>query len=319
MPGTVLLGLGLFGLVLGIVRGNSSGWTSGLVLGSLVGGVLLLAAFVLVEARSSRPMLDLSLFRSPSFTGAALVGFLISAGIIGMFAYVVILTQAGWGFSALRSGLSFLPLSVLSFVAAALTGGRLIGRVPTKVLLTASMGISMVGILLIAIVGWTESYASTVPGLIITGFGFGMSTPIIAGVGLGAVRPERAGMATGAINTFRQVGVAVGIAGLGAIFEAKVRSGVVDALSAQAGPAAARELGSAIAAGGTRQALDAVPAALRPALSNVALSALADGLGIVLLVSAGIVLLALLAALFLVRDTPAPQPVPGEPVAATAA
>jgi hypothetical protein len=264
-------------------------------------------------------MLDLSLFRSPSFTGAALVGFLISAGIIGMFAYVVILTQAGWGFSALRSGLSFLPLSVLSFVAAALTGGRLIGRIPTRVLLVASMGISVVGILLMAIVGWTESYASIVPGLIVTGFGFGMSTPIIAGVGLGAVRPERAGMATGAINTFRQVGVAVGIAGLGALFEARVRSGVVDALSARAGAGTARELGSAIAAGGTQQALAAVPAALRPALSGVALDALADGLGLVLLVSAGTVLLAMFAALFLVRDTPAPEPAPDEPVAAAAA
>lgn len=318
VPGTVLLGLGLFGLVLGVVRGNSAGWTSGLVLGALVGGVLLLVAFVLVEARSSRPMLDLSLFRSPSFTGAAIVGFLVSAGIIGMFAYVVILTQAGWGYSALRSGLSFLPLSVLSFLAAAVTGGRLIGKVPTRLLLTASMGISVVGILLMAIVGWTENYPSVIPGLIITGFGFGMSTPIIATVGLGAVRPERAGMATGAVNTARQVGVAVGVAGLGAIFEARVRSGVIDALSAQAGPAAARELGAAIAAGGTKQALAAVPPALRPALSDVALTALTNGLTWVLLVSAGCTLLAAVAALVLVRDAPAATPAPAEPVAATA-
>jgi EmrB/QacA subfamily drug resistance transporter len=314
VPGTVLLGLGLFGLVLGIVRGNSAGWTSGLVLGALVGGVVLLAAFVLVEARSSRPMLDLTLFRSPSFTGAALVGFLISAGIIGMFAYVVILTQAGWGYSALRSGLSFLPLSVLSFVAAAVTGGRLVGKVPTRLLLTASMVISVVGILLMSIIGWTESYLSVVPGLIITGFGFGMSTPIIATVGLGAVRPERAGMATGAVNTARQVGVAVGVAGLGALFEARVRSGVIDALSAQAGPAAARELGTAIAAGGTQQALAAVPPGLRPALSDVALAALADGLSWVLLVSAACVVLAALAALFLVRDAPVPAEREVQPV-----
>jgi EmrB/QacA subfamily drug resistance transporter len=319
LPGTVLLGLGLFGLVLGIVRGNSAGWTSGLVLGALVGGVLLLVAFVLVEARSARPMLDLTLFRSRSFTGAVLVGFLVSAGIIGMFAYVVILTQAGWGYSAFRSGLSFLPLSVLSFLAAAVTGGRLLGRVSTRVLLAASMAISVLGILLIAVVGWTESYPSTVAGLVVTGFGFGMSTPIIATVGLAAVRPERAGMATGAVNTARQVGVAVGVAGLGAIFESRVRSGVIDALSAQTGPAAARELGAAIAAGGTRQALAAVPPALRPALSDAALTALADGLTWVLVVSAGTVLLAALAALFLVRDAPTHAPAPDEPLAAAAA
>lgn len=316
VPGTALLGLGLFGLVLGIVRGNSAGWTSGLVLASLLGGIALLAAFVLVEARSSKPMLDLSLFRSPSFTGAAIVGFGVSAGIIGMFAYVVILTQAGWGYSALRSGLSFLPLSVLSFVAAAVTGRRLLGRVPTRVLLTASMAISLVGMLLIAVVGWTQSYPSTIAGLVITGFGFGMSTPIIANVGLSAVRPERAGMATGAINTFRQVGVAVGVAGLGAVFEARVRDAVVDAVAGQAGPAAARELGTAIAAGGTRQALASVPAAFRPALSDAALSALTSGLTWVLLTGAACVLVALVAAFTLVRDTPAAVEPVQEPVAA---
>jgi EmrB/QacA subfamily drug resistance transporter len=318
IPGTVLLGLGLFGLVLGIVRGNSAGWTSGLVLASFLGGAVLLAAFVLVEARSARPMLDLGLFRSPAFSGAAIVGFLVSAGIIGMFAYVVILTQAGFGFSALRSGLSFLPLSVLSFVAAAVTGRRLLGRVPTRLLLTASMGISLLGILLTAVVGRTETYGSTVPGLIIIGFGFGMSTPIIANVGLGAVAPERAGMATGAVNTFRQVGTAVGVAGLGALFEARVRDAVVDALSGQVGAANARELGTAVAAGGIKQALAAVPAGLRPALSEAALSALSNGLAWVLFAGAACVLGALVAAYTLVRDTPTPAEPPAEPVSAAA-
>jgi predicted MFS family arabinose efflux permease len=263
-------------------------------------------------------MLDLALFRSRSFTGAVLIGFLVSAGVIGLFAYVVILTQAGWGYSALTSGLSFLPLSVFSFLAAGLTGARLLGRVPTRVLLAASMAISALGALLTAVVGRTESYPSTIPGLIVLGFGFGMSTPIIANVGLGAVAPERAGMATGAVNTARQVGVAVGVAGLGALFEARVRSGVVDAISAQAGPAAARELGTAIAAGGTRQALAAVPAGLRPALSDAALSALASGLTWLLLVSAATMLLATVAALVLVRDTPAAAPEPTEAAAAAA-
>ena len=302
VPGLVLLGLGLTGIVFGIVRGNTAGWTSASVVGALVAGALMLVAFVLVEARSSRPMLELGLFRSATFSGAMLISFLISAGLIGSFAYIVILMQAGLGYSALGAGLRFLPLSVLSFVSAALTGRRLMGRFSTRALLTVSMALTTVGVLLMTRVGATESWLAMVPGLVVTGFGFGMSTPVLADVALGAVPPAKAGMATGAVNTARQVGVAVGVAGLGALFVAKVRDEVVTGLAGALPPGVpAGRIGSAVAAGGTRDVLAAAPVQARAALSQLATAALSHGLADVLIVSGVIMAAALLAALALVR------------------
>ena len=112
-PGVVTFSGALFCLVLALIEGNEQGWTSALVLGLLTASVVLLAAFVVIERRSAQPMLDLSLFAKPAFTGAQIVAFSLHASIFSMFLYLTLYLQNILGYSALEAGLRFLPVSLL--------------------------------------------------------------------------------------------------------------------------------------------------------------------------------------------------------------
>ncbi|MGF1664579.1 MAG: MFS transporter [Kineosporiaceae bacterium] len=315
--GLVLLGAGLTGIVYGVVRGNAADWGSSEIVAAFAAGGALLAAFLVSQWRQRQPMLDLRLFTSATFTGGMLVAFLFSAGLFGVFAYLVIFLQSGVGYSALGSGLRFLPLSIGSFVLAAVTGRALIGRFPIRWLLTASMMVTGIGVVLMLRVGTAETWQALIPGLVVTGIGTGMSTPLLAEVALAAVPPQRAGMATGAVNTARQVGVAVGVAVLGALFEARVRDGVVERISALVPPGTpVREIGSAVAAGGTADVLAQAPPDAAPLLAQAARSALADGLTDALTLTAALVAAAALAAVLLVRRD-AVHPAGGAPPTGT--
>lgn len=313
--GMLLLGLGLLSVVYGVVRGNAAGWGSVEIVAGFVGGGLLLVAFVVVQWRQRQPMVDLGLFRSSTFTGGMLVAFLFSAGLFGLFAYLVIFLQSGVGYTALESGLRFLPLSVSSFVLAAVTGRALIGRFPIRWLLTASMVIALVGVLLMLRVEGAETWASLVPGLVVTGVGTGMSTPLLAEVALAAAPPERAGMAAGAVNTARQVGVAVGVAVLGALFEARVRDDVATLLAGRAPVGSpVQQIGSAVASGGAAEVVAQAPAGARDGLAEIARTALADGLADALTLTAVLIGIAGVAAITLVRtDAVDPAGGPGRP------
>ena len=121
-------------IVFGLLRGNAHGWTSTLILGSLIGGAVLLAAFVVVERRQERPMLDVSLFRQPAFVGVSIATFCIGAGMFALFPFLSIYLQDILGFSPLGAGLRFLPLTVFVF-AVPLATRRLTARLPIRVVL----------------------------------------------------------------------------------------------------------------------------------------------------------------------------------------
>jgi EmrB/QacA subfamily drug resistance transporter len=122
LPGLVTLTTGLFALVLGLLRGNDWGWSSGRVVGLFAGGAILLVAFGLVELRQASPMFDLRLFRVPTFTGAQITAFAISSGMFAQFLYLALYLESVLGHSAVWAGVRFLPLSLVSFVVAPIAG-----------------------------------------------------------------------------------------------------------------------------------------------------------------------------------------------------
>jgi EmrB/QacA subfamily drug resistance transporter len=222
-PGVVVWSAALFLLVFGLIRGNEQGWGSAATVSQIGLSVVLLVVFIVIEARSRQPMLDLSLFRNKAFAGVSIVAFSLSAAMFSMFLYITLYLQNSLGYSPLETGVRFLPLTVVSFFVAA-AAGRLTHTVAPRILF--GIGLSLVGLGLVLMHGVTESstWTTLLPGFIAAGAGVGLCNPVIAQVAVGVVEPARSGMAAGINNTFRQVGVATGIAALGAIFQARTES-----------------------------------------------------------------------------------------------
>jgi hypothetical protein len=211
----------LFLLVLALVQGNEKGWGSTEIVALLIAAALLLVAFVLVEHLQSRPMLDLALFRRPAFAGANIVAFAISASIFAMFLYLTLYIQDVLGFTPLQAGLRFLPVTLLSFAVAPMAG-KLSVRIPVRLLLGSGLVLAGVGLLAMTTVSADSGWTTLIPGFLLGGAGIGMINPPLASTAIGVVPHERSGMASGINSTFRQVGIATGIAGLGAIFQHSV-------------------------------------------------------------------------------------------------
>jgi EmrB/QacA subfamily drug resistance transporter len=216
--GLVTFSGGLFLLIFALVRGNAEGWGSTLIVSFLVGAAILLTIFVFVEARIEHPMLDLTLFRKPTFTGASIAAFTISASMFSLFLYITLYFQNALGLSPLQAGLRFLPLSLLSFFVAPLAG-RLSARVPIRALIGGGMALVGVALLLMRGLNASSDWTALLSGFIVSGIGIALVNAPLASTAVSVVPPERAGMGSGINSTFRQVGIATGTAGLGALFQ----------------------------------------------------------------------------------------------------
>ena len=237
-----------------------------------------------------------------------------------MFLYLTLYIQGVLGFGPLGAGLRFLPSTLLSFLVAPLAG-NLLHRVPARLLLGVGLIVVGVGLLLLHGRAPGDSWTALLPGFIVTGIGVGMTNPAIASTALGVVPAARAGMASGINSTFRQVGIATGVAGLGAVFQSRISSEVTRML-ASSPPSVQRQGGQfsdAISSGAIRDAVAHAPAAARPRLTQVAESAFISGFNQILLIAAGVAILGGLLGLLLVREHDfgtAPQSAPeAEPVA----
>jgi len=219
--GLVSLTGGLFCLILALIEGNQHGWSSGLIIGLLVASAVLMTAFVISQAVQTTSMVDLTLFRRPAFVGAQITAFAISSTIFAMFLYLTLYLQDVLRLSPLQTGVRFLPLSLISFVAAPVAG-RLSARVPIRLLLGAGLALVAVSLWLMSGISISSSWTTLLPGFIVGGVGIGLVNAPLASTAVSTVRQERAGMASGLNNTFRQLGIATGIAALGAIFQSKV-------------------------------------------------------------------------------------------------
>jgi EmrB/QacA subfamily drug resistance transporter len=214
--GFVTFSSGLALLVFGLIRSNEEGWGSTEVLGSLAAALILLIAFAIAETLQREPMFDLSLFRVPTFIGGLAAAFAISASLFSLLTYLVIYMQNLLGYSAIETGVRFLPLSLAIFVTAAIAG-RLSARVPTRLLIGPGFVLIGIGLLLMRGLALDSDWTVLLAGLIVAGVGAGLVNVPLASTAVAVVEPARAGMASGINSTFRQVGIATGVAALGAV------------------------------------------------------------------------------------------------------
>ncbi|HEY4440294.1 MAG TPA: MFS transporter, partial [Candidatus Elarobacter sp.] len=221
VPGFVTLTGGLFALVLALLRGNDWHWGSGREIVLYAFAAVLLLAFVAVELRTPAPTFDVRLFRVPTFAGAQIVAFVISSAMFAQFLYLTLYLQNVLGYSPIQAGLRFLPLSLVSFFVAPVAG-RLSAQLPVRVLLGLGLALNGVALLLMSRVNVHSGWTVLLPGFVVAGIGIGLVNPPLASTAVSVVDVRRAGMASGINNTFRQVGIATGIAGLGAIFQSRI-------------------------------------------------------------------------------------------------
>ncbi|GAA4180991.1 DHA2 family efflux MFS transporter permease subunit [Gryllotalpicola koreensis] len=217
--GLVLAGVGVFGIVYGIVRGNDAGWDSGEVLASLIGGGVLLIAFVWWETRAAAPMLPLRLFRFPSFTIANAVGVIFSFGIFGSIFILIQFLQVVQGKNPLEAGEMTIPWTMLPLVVSPLTGFLLVPRFGPRMPVAAGLAVSAVAIGWIAWVMAPDlAYSHMVPPFLLAGLGMGLIfAPSSTAVLMDMPEADHA-KASGANSTLREIGTALGIAVLTAVF-----------------------------------------------------------------------------------------------------
>jgi predicted MFS family arabinose efflux permease len=251
----------------------------------MVGAAGLLGAFVLVELRRSRPMFDLSLLRNRTFVGGLTSAFAISASAFAILTFLVLYFQNVLGDSAIGTGLRLLALTGAIFLTAGVAG-RLTSKVPTGMLIGPGFGLIGLGLLLMRGISSSSGWTHLLPGLILAGVGAGLVNVPLASTAVGVVPPSRAGMASGINATFRQVGIAAGVAALGSIFAAQVRTGVISRLSSTPLAHGAHSIAHAISTGHAAQAIAGAPPAVRGQLAAASTSSFVGGLNHILLIAA---------------------------------
>jgi EmrB/QacA subfamily drug resistance transporter len=220
LVGVGLVSLGLFGVVFGLVRGNTHGWVSPSVLGSFVIGVVALGGFIAWELRSDHPMLDIRLFRNRAFAAVNVTALLFSFGMFGAVFFLTQFLQTVQGLSPLEAGVRILPWTAMVMVLAPVVG-MLSERWGGKPLVVTGLVLQTVGLTWLAtVVSPTTPYAQLVLPFIICGMGMTLFFVPLASVVLGSVPESLEGVASGANSAFRELGGVLGIAVLGAVFSA---------------------------------------------------------------------------------------------------
>ena len=301
--GLVTFSSALFLLVLGLLRGNDDGWGSATIVSLFAGSAVMLGAFAAVERRVAEPMLPLSLFRSRAFTGVQLAAFAVSASLFALFLYLTLYLQNYLGYSPLQAGLRYLPITLVPFLVAPLAVA-LMGRLQARVLMAISLVAVGAGLLLMSGLTAGSGWTALLPGFLVAGVGIGLLNPVIADVALSVVPTERSGMAAGINDTFRQVGVAVGVAVWGAVFLGRGASKIS---SLTAGTPAAtgghpRQLLEAASDGRLGSALSSVPHGARGLVASATRQGFLSGLNSILLIGALVALAGAVLALWLVRE-----------------
>ncbi len=231
-------------------------------------------------------MFDLSLFRLPTFTGGSVAAFGLSASIFSVLLYLVLYFQDILGFSALGTGVRVMVLSGAILVTATIAG-RLSSKVPVRLLIGPGLILIGVGLLLMRGLNAGSGWTHLIPGMIVGGLGVGLVNPPLASTAVGVVAPQRAGMASGINSTFRQVGIATGIALLGTLFASQVKSAVQSRVAAVPGLAhQGPQIATAVQSGKVGTLIQALPAQARQTVATITRTAFTTGLNQILLVAA---------------------------------
>jgi EmrB/QacA subfamily drug resistance transporter len=244
VPGAVLATGGLIALVYALVKGNDYGWTSARTLGMLTLAVVLLGAFVVVQRRVRDPLVDFRLFRSRNMLGADLGALFVGAGLFAVFFFLVLWMQQVHGYSPLRAGFAFLPMTGFIVVGAGISS-QLLTRIGARPLLIIGPGLGAAGMLALALrLDPGSSYVTVIlPALCVLALGMGMTFVALTSSAVAGVPPEDAGVASALLNSGQQIGGSLGLAILTAVSTART-----DAI-APAGPPTSPAFVSALVTG----------------------------------------------------------------------
>jgi len=218
LPGLGLASAGLLGIVWGLVRGNSVGWSSAEIVSALLGGAVLVVLFVLWELRAEAPMLPMRFFRNRTFAQANVASMLMSFGMFGSIFLLAQFFQTVQRYSPLGSGLRILPWTAMPIFIAPIAGA-LSDRIPGSRIMGVGLALQAIGLGWIAAVSTpTIPYSQLVAPFFVSGIGMALFFAPVANIVLGSVRPHEEGQASGANNTIRELGGVFGVAVLASIF-----------------------------------------------------------------------------------------------------
>jgi EmrB/QacA subfamily drug resistance transporter len=218
VPGVSLASAGLLGVVFGIVRAQTLGWTSTTVLASMGVGVALLAAFVAWELRAKTPMLPMRFFRNRAFAATSGVSLAMFFGAFGSIFLLAQFFQVAQGYSPLEAGIRTLPWTAMPIFVAPIAG-LLSDRIGSRPLMATGLALQAIGLGWLALVTEPDvAYGLLVPAFVMAGAGMALVFAPAANAVLGAVRPSEAGQASGATNTIREIGGVLGVAVLATVF-----------------------------------------------------------------------------------------------------
>jgi EmrB/QacA subfamily drug resistance transporter len=299
--GFSLFTVALSSLVYGLIESNQRSFTDGLVLGCLAVAAVLLAVFVFVELRSPQPMFDMKLFKLPTFSGGSVAAFGLSASIFSMLLYLVLYLQDILGYSPLATGARLMVISG-GILVTSTVAGRLTSRVPIRLLVGPGLIVVGIGLLLMRGLDAGSAWTHLIPGMIVGGIGIGIVNPPLASTAVGVVPPQRAGMASGINSTFRQVGIATGIALLGTLFSNNVKDEVLARVAAVPGLSrSGPQIATAVQSGEIRNVIARLPEHARLAVGTITRAAFTTGLNRILLVAAVIALVSGVVSLAAIR------------------
>ncbi|HEX3807937.1 MAG TPA: MFS transporter [Gaiellaceae bacterium] len=231
LPGLATSALGLFSLTYAFIEANNYGWSSARILGAFAVAAIAIAAFVLLERHQRAPMLDLSLFRNRTFSGANTSMLFVGLAMFGTFFYVSLYMQNVLKYSPVQAGASFLPMTLLIILIAP-RAGALTDRIGSRWLVGFGMTLLAVMLFYYTELGAHESFWKILPGLLIGGIGMGSTMTPVTAAAMSAVAVDKAGVGSAVLNSARQVGGSLGIAVMGAIVASSTDylSGFHDAL-----------------------------------------------------------------------------------------
>ncbi|HEX3613093.1 MAG TPA: MFS transporter [Sporichthyaceae bacterium] len=216
--GTLTASAGLFSLVYGISHAETAGWADGVTVGSLVVSALLLVTFAWTQTKVEHPLLPPRVVLDRNRAGSYLAMLVVGSGMFAVFLFLTYYLQQTVGFSAIRTGIAFLPMVAALVAAAQVTALVLLRRLGARILIPTGMAIAAVGLALLARIGVDTGYATHVlPGLIVMGLGIGVVFATAMQTAIAGVEHRDAGVASAMVNTVQQVGGSIGVALLGTI------------------------------------------------------------------------------------------------------
>jgi EmrB/QacA subfamily drug resistance transporter len=221
-PGIVSSATALLTLTYALIQGPQIGWSSPTIIAALTVTVIAAIAFISIERRAQDPMLDLSLFRNRTFTGATIALMLWAFGLFGIYFFTSLYLQQVLRFSATIAGLAFVPMAILMIIGAAISD-RVAARFGAHRTVATGMVLMGAGIFSISLLGADATFADLMPGMAIIGIGGGLTIPLTSTI-LDSMPTERAGVASGVFNASREVAGLLGITIIGVILRARLTS-----------------------------------------------------------------------------------------------